>query len=177
MCIRWMAWKGRRLTLIELLILLHLKKNPLYGYEIIKKLKTEFKDVWEPKTGTIYPALKRLESKGLIASEIKDDKEYYHITKLGEKVLEESYGDIEESLDLMERFFLNMFIHMPLRPKLLRIAAITRIPPVDMQNLSLTDKKMALNVLRNVRNILKTRLRIVEDQIKELEEELGEKNG
>ncbi len=37
---------GRKLSPIELLILLQLKKKPMYGYEIIKALKKIFEGVW-----------------------------------------------------------------------------------------------------------------------------------
>ena len=42
-------------------MLVLLENKPLYGYELLKVLRDRFEGVWTPQTGTVYPALKRLE--------------------------------------------------------------------------------------------------------------------
>ena len=56
----------------------------MYGYEVLKELRERFEGVWTPKTGSIYPSIKRLEEHGLIWSEKKEGTDYYSLTKEGE---------------------------------------------------------------------------------------------
>ena len=53
----------------ELTTRLVLSERPMYGYEIIKELGKRFAGYWEPKTGTIYPALEKLEQDKLVTSQ------------------------------------------------------------------------------------------------------------
>ncbi len=171
MCVGGIPWRWRRVTPIELLILLQLRKGPLYGYEIIKKLREEFKDVWEPKTGTIYPALRRLESRGLIRTEVKNEREYYHITRLGEEALKESLLSLEESLSFAGRYFRCLFRHAPPHPRILRvISSGVGLPMLDIESLAAWDRKTALSTLKSIRRLLKVRLEYVERKIRELEQ-------
>ncbi|RLG52128.1 MAG: hypothetical protein DRN96_03585 [Thermoproteota archaeon] len=165
------GWRWRRLSPIELLILLQLRKTPLYGYEIVRKLREEFKGVWEPKTGTIYPALRRLESRGLIETKLEEGKEYYHITPAGEELLRESLLTVEESLAFTGRYLSCILRHMPPHPRLLRAAAASiGLPALDIDQLASQDRKLALSTLRGIREILKARLEYVERKIQELEQ-------
>ena len=52
---------------IQIMIMVQLLETPKYGYDILTNLRDDFEGVWEPKTGTVYPALKTLEKKGLIS--------------------------------------------------------------------------------------------------------------
>ncbi|MCZ6647650.1 MAG: PadR family transcriptional regulator [Thaumarchaeota archaeon] len=78
---------GVRVGPIQFMILLQLKREPMYGYEIVKTLRNQFDGVWEPKTGTVYPALRTLEHRGLVKTELRDDREYYSLTEEGEEIL------------------------------------------------------------------------------------------
>lgn len=40
----------------------------MYGYELAKNIKKESDDLYDMGEGTLYPALKRLESKGYLKS-------------------------------------------------------------------------------------------------------------
>jgi PadR family transcriptional regulator PadR len=53
--------KGMKVGAVSLWPLLLLAERPMYGYEIIKELEKKFSGYWKPKTGTIYPALEKLE--------------------------------------------------------------------------------------------------------------------
>jgi DNA-binding PadR family transcriptional regulator len=77
------AYKGNRISPMQLSLLVLLGRRPMYGYELLKILRDRFEGVWSPKTGSIYPALKRLEEHGLIISSPKDDKDYYSLTEEG----------------------------------------------------------------------------------------------
>lgn len=75
----------------DLLILSQLDIQSMYGYEIIKELKTKTQNVFEFKEGTLYPILHRLEENKYISSywDEKNGKKrkYYSITKKGKKQL------------------------------------------------------------------------------------------
>ena len=66
-------------------------KEPLYGYQIAKRMQESGSTV-ELKQGTIYPVLRAMEKKGLLKSTIKASesgppRKYYIITKKGQKKL------------------------------------------------------------------------------------------
>jgi DNA-binding PadR family transcriptional regulator len=86
-------------------MLIHLRKKPMYGYEILRALRDDFEGVWSPQTGTVYPALKRLEERGLILAEKKDDTEYYSITEAGERLIQEKVREIPEDIRFVSRYF------------------------------------------------------------------------
>ncbi len=75
----------------DLLILTILDFKPMYGYEMIKELKTRTQNVFEFKEGTLYPILHRLEENKYICSywdEVDGKKrKYYYITEKGKKQL------------------------------------------------------------------------------------------
>ena len=77
-----------------ILILKVLARNPNYGYEIVKQVNETSDDFFTWQEGTIYPALRKLEKKGLLRSqwEYADNKrkrKYYHITAKGREALTE----------------------------------------------------------------------------------------
>jgi len=77
---------------VQLWLLLLLSDKPMYGYEIIRELERRFSGYWQPKTGTIYPALEKLEENGLITGQIEfrdhgPDRKHYAITIKGEAEL------------------------------------------------------------------------------------------
>ena len=76
-----------RLSPIQLLLLVQLENTPKYGYEMLKTIRDELKDVWIPKTGTIYPALSSLEKHNLIEKHDKGGVSFYHITNEGREIL------------------------------------------------------------------------------------------
>jgi PadR family transcriptional regulator PadR len=77
---------------VQLWLLLLLSEKPMYGYEIIRELERRFSGYWSPKTGTIYPALEKLEESGFITGQIEfrdhgPDRKHYAITGQGEEEL------------------------------------------------------------------------------------------
>lgn len=83
---------------IDILILILISKEDLYGYKIAKIIKEKSNMDYSMGEGTLYPALKRLECKDLIKSYWQDNnstykRKYYSITSLGKKVLQENLNE------------------------------------------------------------------------------------
>jgi DNA-binding PadR family transcriptional regulator len=77
---------------IDILILSLLTQKNMYGYELAKSIKKESDDLYDMGEGTLYPALKRLESKGYLKSywevaKTGKRRKYYAISEDGEKIL------------------------------------------------------------------------------------------
>jgi len=76
-----------------------LKERPMYGYELRQETKKRFG--WKPPTVTSYVVLYRLQRKGYVAKEWREQRgkparKYYRITKKGEKLLEEGKKYLKE---------------------------------------------------------------------------------
>ncbi len=76
----------------EIILLSFLNETAMYGYELARKVEKESEGFLLFKEGTLYPALKKLETQGLIESywEKSDEgprRKYYTITLTGKKVL------------------------------------------------------------------------------------------
>jgi transcriptional regulator len=73
---------------LDLLILRTVRQGPAHGHAIAKHIQRTSEDVLQVETGSLYPALYRLEAKGLIAaswelSEKGKRARYYRITAKG----------------------------------------------------------------------------------------------
>jgi DNA-binding PadR family transcriptional regulator len=78
---------SHKLTKLEFLVLLSLKKKPLHGYGIMKRLDKNLPGVWKPKSGSLYPLLKRMKKKGLLESKNVKGKNKYFLTSGGEEAI------------------------------------------------------------------------------------------
>ena len=76
-------FKGNRISPMQFSMLILLKERPMYGYEVLKALRDEFGEFWTPKTGSIYPALRRLCEHGLVMSESRGGIDYYTLSPEG----------------------------------------------------------------------------------------------
>ncbi len=77
---------------LDVLILRTLLGAPKHGHAIAKHIQRTSEELLQVETGSLYPALHRLEAKGLIAAswELSDKGKrarYYHLTPLGRKQL------------------------------------------------------------------------------------------
>jgi len=77
---------------LDMLVLRTLFLGPLHGYGIAKAIRSSSQEALEIEFGSLYPALKRLELKGWIASkwetsETKRRAKYYRLTPAGRKQL------------------------------------------------------------------------------------------
>ena len=77
---------------LDLLILRTLLAGPTHGHAIAKYIQRTSEELLQVETGSLYPALHRLEAKGWIAAswELSDKgkrAKYYRLTPLGRKQL------------------------------------------------------------------------------------------
>lgn len=77
---------------LDLLILRTLLSGPSHGHAVAKHIQRTSEDLLQVETGSLYPALHRLEAKGWIAAswELSDKGKrarYYKLTALGRKQL------------------------------------------------------------------------------------------
>lgn len=77
---------------LEMLVLKTLSLGPLHGYGIAHHIRQLSKDVLQVEEGSLYPALQRMELKGLVSAEwkltpTKRRARYYKLTALGRKQL------------------------------------------------------------------------------------------
>jgi PadR family transcriptional regulator len=78
---------------LDLLILKVIALGPVHGYAIAQRLQQVSRDVVQVPQGSLYPALHRLENRGLLAadwkvSEAGRDTKIYRLTKSGRAQLE-----------------------------------------------------------------------------------------
>ena len=78
---------------LDLLILKTIRREPLHGWGIAKRIQLLSGDVLSVGQGSLYPALHRLEHQGWIAAEWKDSDlgrsaKFYSLTREGRKQLE-----------------------------------------------------------------------------------------
>ena len=77
---------------LDMLLLRALQWGPQHGYGIVQALRVHSGEVLQVETGSLYPALHRLERQGWVRSEWKQTEshqraKYYHITAAGKKQL------------------------------------------------------------------------------------------
>jgi len=88
----------------QILILVIVRNEKKYGYEILKELREIFEGVWEPKTGAVYPLIKKLQDNGLLVSEMRGDKEYYGLSEEGRELLVEMLPKIGSMVFMATKF-------------------------------------------------------------------------
>ena len=79
---------------LDMLILQTLQWGPQHGYGISQSIQGRSGDVLQVETGSLYPALHRLERKGWLAAkwepagkDLKREFKYYRLTAAGKKQL------------------------------------------------------------------------------------------
>jgi len=79
---------------LDVLILKAVAVEPVHGYAIAKRLEQVSRGVVQVPEGSLYPALHRLENRGLLAAdwnktETGRDAKFYRLTRKGRKQLQE----------------------------------------------------------------------------------------
>ena len=74
------------------LLLSLIGQQPMYGYQILKEIERKSQGYFRFKEGTLYPALHRLEKRGLAVGKWQmlpsgRQRRYYHITDKGYQLL------------------------------------------------------------------------------------------
>lgn len=85
---------------LDLLILKTLALEPMHGWGIAQRIQQVSREMLQIQQGSLYPALYRLERKGLIraewgASDNNRRAKYYSLTKTGRAQLEKELADWE----------------------------------------------------------------------------------
>lgn len=107
--------KGRKTELLQgtldLIVLRMLQAGPANGWEITQRIQLVSKEVLSVNYGSLYPALHRLEARGLItanwaASENNRRARFYKLTAAGRRQLEaerETWERFSKALDAILR--------------------------------------------------------------------------
>jgi transcriptional regulator len=79
---------------LDLLILKIVAHGPIHGYGVAQKILLTSKEILQVQQGSLYPALHRLERKGLLKSEWKESgngpmAKLYSLTAAGRKQFQE----------------------------------------------------------------------------------------
>jgi PadR family transcriptional regulator, regulatory protein PadR len=79
---------------LDMLILKVVAVGPLHGYAIAQRLQEISRDALRPRQGTLYPALHRLENRGLLSASWKlsgtgREAKFYKITVAGRAALQD----------------------------------------------------------------------------------------
>jgi transcriptional regulator len=79
--------------MLDMVILKTLAPEPLHGYAVAQRIRLLSRDRLRVPQGSLYPALHRLENKGLLkgewtATESGRDAKYYRLTPKGRRQLE-----------------------------------------------------------------------------------------
>ena len=100
---------GMKVGAVSLWLLILLSERPMYGYEIIRELEKRFSGYWKPKTGTIYPALEKLEQDKLVTSQREfreegPDRKHYALAKKGQARLSQSVMHWIKMMEMLEHY-------------------------------------------------------------------------
>jgi len=93
---------------LDMLILKTLARGPLHGYGVAELIHQRSEDVLRVEEGALYPALHRLELRGLLgsewgASENNRRAKYYRLTAAGRRQLEAESAQWNRMVTAMAR--------------------------------------------------------------------------
>ncbi|MCW4036718.1 MAG: PadR family transcriptional regulator [Candidatus Bathyarchaeota archaeon] len=167
---------------LQFLMLLQLNYGSRYGYEMLKDLRDEFEGVWNPRTGTFYPALRSLEARGFVETETKEETEFYNLTEKGMNLLGSLGERLERDYEFMDRYFRALVKWMPRQTRKRLIGIMRSLSERDVDVYSpmqqfldeTVDRETKLNILEGMIKILRTRLEVAERLKKEITDGDGE---
>jgi PadR family transcriptional regulator PadR len=89
---------------LDLLILKVIALSPVHGYAIAQRLEQVSRGVVQVPEGSLYPALHRLENRGLLAADWKEtetgrEAKFYRLTRKGHKQLATEAADWQRLID------------------------------------------------------------------------------
>ena len=103
---------GERVDLVqgtlEMLILRTLQWGPQHGYALAQAIRAQSSDVLRVETGSLYPALQRLETSGWVTAEwrqteAKQRAKFYRLTPAGKKQLTHQHARWREMVAAITR--------------------------------------------------------------------------
>jgi PadR family transcriptional regulator PadR len=89
---------------LDLLMLKVIALGPVHGYGIAQRLEQVSRGVVQVPEGSLYPALHRLENRGLLAADWKEtetgrEAKFYRLTRKGLKQLENETANWQRLID------------------------------------------------------------------------------
>ncbi len=89
---------------LDMLILKIVALGPIHGYAISQRIQQISRDFFQVQQGSLYPALHRLENRGLLgaewrATETGREAKFYSLTKKGRKQLDAEMASWERISD------------------------------------------------------------------------------
>jgi DNA-binding PadR family transcriptional regulator len=92
---------------VEPLLLFIIGELPIYGYEIARELERRSEGYFDLTASTLYSALRRLESRGLVSSSwqqiSKQRRRCYELTEKGRQILAEELAQWQKFFGATER--------------------------------------------------------------------------
>lgn len=93
---------------LDFLVLKTLSVGPMHGFELARWIQRTTEDVLRIEEGTLYPALHRLDRKGLIVGKwgVSDRgrrAKFYRLTSAGERVLKKESQDWSTFVDAVTK--------------------------------------------------------------------------
>ena len=92
---------------VEPLLLFIIGELPIHGYEIARELERRSEGYFDLTASTLYTALRRLESRGLVSSSwqqiSKQKRRCYALTEKGRQILAEELAQWQKFLGATER--------------------------------------------------------------------------
>ena len=178
MSIRPFLPTGGKITPMQLLLFIQLLEGPKYGYEILKNLREAFEGSWNPKTGTIYPALKTLVRKGLVSEETIEDTTYYTLTETGIEFVKDTRDFVKDYVLFNYQFMtvaaerLPIEFTMSILSNVLELGIEDLIPEqaIIQSTRNITDTEVRKSLLLQRKRILLDKTKLIRNELKLIEE-------
>ncbi len=94
-------------TLLTIILKLLNDNDRMYGYQITQKVKELSEDKILIKEGSLYPALHKLKSEGLVSVETehigKRVRHYYRLTEMGKQTKEEKEAELLDFIETINK--------------------------------------------------------------------------
>ena len=161
---------ARVVSPLQFLVLLQLNHEPKYGYEMLKFLRDEFEEIWEIKTRSFYPALRSLEARGFVETDLRGNTEFYKLTNKGSALIISFNERLELSSRFTNRYIRAMVKLMPsdLRKRALGVFRTLLEEDVDISSAHMQlfyesiDPASILSFLDDMKGILENRISMIE---------------
>jgi DNA-binding PadR family transcriptional regulator len=90
---QWTVWEPRtqraRKGDVRAAVLALLNEQPMNGYQIIQEIKQRSGGLWQPSSGSVYPALQQLEDEGLVQAGEHEGRRAFTLTEAGRTYVRE----------------------------------------------------------------------------------------
>ncbi len=156
-------YNGNRISPFQVLMMVILLQRPMYGYEVLKAMREHFEGIYDPQTGAVYPALRRLQEHGLLTVENVDGKDNYSLSQEGRAWLNEELSSITTGMLFMARTM-----------ELMGTATIERRQRETFVPLEEQSPEDRLQILRKVRSTMERNMKMLDEEIAELERDAKE---